>query len=84
MEEEIIFCRNDGRYYFCFARFNQHGRIMIGEQVDEDNIDMMFYDLSPTDLIALGVLMIEIGKEIVRDRRRMHYVMREDDSREVV
>lgn len=81
MEEEIIFCRSDGHYYFCFARYNQYGRIMIGEQVDEDNIDMVYFDLNPMDLIALGVLMIEIGKEIVRDRRLL---VREVDSREVI
>ena len=79
MSEEVIVCRRNGNWIFCVARTSSCGRIMIGEQCDDDNIDFVYYDLDPLELIGIGQFLVHLGLELLDQRRKLHQLMTDED-----
>ena len=79
MSEEIVVCQQKEDWVFCIARTNNKGRVMIGQIVDDENVDMMYFDLSPTEMIALGRIMEQIGLELIQENRTARRMMHDDD-----
>jgi len=77
VEEELIICRERGQWIFCLAKADNMGRIMLGEKKGDD-VDIVFYDLSPTDLIAIGRLMEQLGLELIQEGRMARRIQQED------
>ena len=66
---QFVLCRKDKNWICCLAKVKDCGRLLIGERKKDGTMEVMYYDLDETELIAMGTAMVELGKELIVERR---------------